>query len=132
MGVYTMCAYLHTHTYSKGPHTYKALQDVSSVSRIHLKATTNYTLIALVKIWENLKSFYLFFNLSTQTQHEKCFIKVQNTLNLFQYLTYEFINCPSPPKKNQSLQITHLYYKITESWTEKKWNKHSISKMCMV
>lgn len=48
MGIYTMCAYVHT--YNKRAtrahaHTHTALQDVSSVSHIHL----NYTLIALVK-----------------------------------------------------------------------------------
>lgn len=71
MGIYTICAYVHT--YNKGPHarTHTALQDVSCFSypsKLHINSFGENKLFS-----------------PTRTLHEKCF---KNTLNIFQYLTY--------------------------------------------
>ena len=142
----------HTHTYSTGPHTHSHTHGSAGCQLCFSypsAATDNYTFNSFGENQRKLESpFFLFYFFSTQTQHEKCFIKVQNTLNLLQYLTlHEFVNnCPLVPKTKkkkkkrksqpsglmqslwatssklmtQSLQITHLYYyKITGNKIDK-------------
>lgn len=143
--LYHLCIF--THAYSKGPHAHKALQGVSSVSRIPSKATTNYTLIALVKIGETFETFSFDFFPPPKLSMKSAFIKVQNT---FQHLTYEVVNDDDTPywggnqqqKKpagllqsrhfklmKQGLQIAHLYYRDHRELRKKmKWQNTQLAK----
>lgn len=153
--LYHLCIF--THAYSKGPHAHKALQGVSSVSRIPSKATTNYTLIALVKIGETFQTFSFDFFPPPKLSMKSAFIKVQNT---FQHLTYEVVNdYDTPywggrgPKKNKqkkpkngrviaepTLQAhetrltnrTFVLQRSQRTEEENEMTKHSVSKIYIV
>lgn len=112
-------------------------------------ATDNYTFNSFGENQRKLGSPFFYFIFSTQTQHEKCFIKVQNTFESFtiSYITWVRKQLPPPPSSRrqkkkkrrsqpsgltqslwaassklmtQSLQITRLYYyKITGNKMDK-------------
>lgn len=113
--LYHLCIF--THAYRKGPHTYKALQAVGSVSHIPSKATTNYTLIALVKIRETFKSFFVLFFPHLNTARKVLYL-------CSEYFPISYIwgckRLPPLPKKKKK-KISRLGY--CRAITSSSWNK---------
>ena len=144
MGVYSMCVYVHTHThtYSTGPHTHSHTHGSAGCQLCFSypsAATDNYTFNSFGENQRKLESpFFLFYFFSTQTQHEKCFIKVQNTLNLLQYLTlHEFVNnCPLVPKtkkKKKREKVNHQgWCRACEPPVQSSWHKAYKSHICII
>lgn len=66
-------------------------------------ATDNYTFNSFGENQRKLGSPFFYFIFSTQTQHEKCFIKVQNTFESFtiSYITWVRKQLPPPPSSRR-------------------------------
>lgn len=102
-------------------------------------ATDNYTFNSFGENQRKLGSPFFYFIFSTQTQHEKCFIKVQNTFESFtiSYITWVRKQLPPPPssrrQKKKKEEVNHQgWRRACEPPVQSSWHKAYKSHVCII